>query len=71
MIANLIENTGPNLTPANMQARAPAIGLGRRWATGIPLLAFSNHNWNWTQDARIVYWNAHKTSPYNDIPAPT
>jgi hypothetical protein len=67
MIANLIENTGPNLTPANMQARAPALGALGGGATGLPLLQFSNHNWNWTQDARIVYWNAHKTSPYNNI----
>ena len=65
MIANLVENTGPNLTPANMQSRAPALGAVGGGATGLPLLQFSNHNWNWTQDARVVYWNRNKTSPYN------
>jgi hypothetical protein len=66
MVANLLENTGPNITPANMQARAPALGALGGGATGLPLLQFSNHNWNWTQDARVVYWNAHKTSVYNN-----
>ncbi|MEY2398950.1 MAG: hypothetical protein QOJ00_2124 [Actinomycetota bacterium] len=66
MIANLIENAGPNLTPANMMAQAPAMGSVGGGATGQPLLGFSNHNWNWTQDARIVYWNPHKPSPYNN-----
>jgi hypothetical protein len=46
-------------------ARAPALGSVGGGASGLPLLAFSNHNWNWTQDARVVYWDAHKTSPYN------
>ena len=46
-------------------ARAPQLGAVGGGATGLPLLQFGTHNWNWTQDARIVYWNAHKTSPYN------
>jgi hypothetical protein len=66
MIANLVENTGPNLTPANMQARAPQLGSFGGGATGEPLLQFSAHNWNWTQDQRIVYWNRNKPSPYNN-----
>jgi hypothetical protein len=66
MIADLLENTGPNITPANVQARAPALGSIGGGASGLPLFQFSNHNWNWTQDARIVYWNAHKTSPSNN-----
>ncbi|MEY2472309.1 MAG: hypothetical protein QOK28_1638 [Actinomycetota bacterium] len=68
MIANVLENTGPNLTPANMMSRAPALGSVGGGSTGLPLLRFSNHNWNWTQDARIVYWNAHKQSVYNGKP---
>jgi hypothetical protein len=66
MIANLLENTGPNLTPANTMARAPQLGAIGGGATGLPLLQFSQHNWNWTQDARVVYWNAARHSPYNN-----
>jgi hypothetical protein len=68
MMANLIENAGPNLTPANMQARAPmmpAIGGG---STGLPLLHFAQGDWQWTQDARIVYWDKYGHSTYDSPP---
>ncbi|MDQ1438687.1 MAG: hypothetical protein QOK43_2316 [Acidimicrobiaceae bacterium] len=67
MMANLMQNTGPNLTPENMAARAsalPAVGGG---ASGQPLLAFPKGSWNWVQDARVVYWNKSKASPYNQV----
>jgi len=65
MIANFIENTGPNLTAANMQARAvqlPPIGGG---TTGKALLSVAPGDWNWVQDTRLVYWDKHAKSPYN------
>ena len=67
MMGNLLEATGLNLTPANMQAQAPAMGTLGGAAANVALLGFSKNDWNWTQDARIVYWNAHKTSAYNGL----
>jgi hypothetical protein len=63
MMANLIENTGPALTPQNMQARAPA--LGSVGGNGQPLLSFAKNNYNWTQDVRLVYFNKNAKSAYN------
>jgi hypothetical protein len=65
MMAALIQNTGANLTPANMQARAPSMGTIGGGATGNPLLGFGKDNWNWSQDARYVYWSKTKKSAYN------
>jgi hypothetical protein len=68
MMASLIQNTGPNLTPANMQARAPSLGTVGGGSTGNALLGFGKDNWNWTQDARYVYFSKTKKSPYNGKP---
>jgi hypothetical protein len=68
MLANLIENTGPHLTPENMQARAPAMGSVGGGASGLPLLAFSPGNWTWQQDDRVVYWDRNRNSSYNNQP---
>lgn len=68
MMASLIQNTGPNLTPANMQARAPSLPAVGGGATGNSLLAFGPNNYFWIQDARIVYWDKHKPSSYNKKP---
>ncbi|MBV8957533.1 MAG: hypothetical protein JO087_02095 [Actinobacteria bacterium] len=68
MMANLIENTGPNLTPQNMQAQAPKMGTVGGGATGLPLLGFLPNDWQWTQDTRIVYWDKHRASSYNGKP---
>jgi hypothetical protein len=68
MLANFIENTGPALTAANMQARAirlPPIGGG---TTGKQLLQVAPGNWDWVQDSRVIYWDKHAKSPYNDTP---
>ena len=67
-IINLIENAGPNLTPANMQARAPALGTVGGGSTGNPLLSYSSGNWGWYQDVRVVYWDKNQKSPYNNQP---
>ena len=66
-MANLIQNTGPNLTPANMAARAPALGAVGGGTTGMPTLAFPRGSWNWAQDAKLVYWNKNQPSPYNNL----
>lgn len=68
MLASLIENTGPDLTPARMQAAAPSLGTIGGGATGQPLVGFGRGNYNWQQDARIAYWDRYKTSPYNGAP---
>ena len=68
MIANFMENTGPNLTAANMQARAvqlPPVGGG---TSGRALLAVAPGDWNWIQDTRVIYFDKHAPSPYNGQP---
>jgi len=32
------------------------------------LLALGPGDWNWIQDARVMYFDKHKNSPYNDKP---
>ena len=68
MWASLIENTGPRLTAANMQARAPSLPPVGGGTTGRSLLQVSPGNWDWTQDVRIVYWDKHARSSYNGQP---
>jgi hypothetical protein len=68
MLANLIENCGPMLTPANMQARAPLMPAVGGGASGRPLLQFARGDWQWTQDARIVYWDKYAPSTYDSPP---
>lgn len=68
MFGNLMENAGPDLTPANMQARAPSMGTVGGGSTGEPLLGFAPNDWQWTQDQWVVYWDRNKISPYNGQP---
>jgi hypothetical protein len=68
MLANLLENTGPDLAPDNMQARAPAMAPVGGGATGQALLQFAPGDWSWQQDDRIVYWDRNKNSSYNNQP---
>jgi hypothetical protein len=68
MMASLVENAGPNLTPANMMARSPQLGAVGGGATGLPLRQFGPNNHQWTQDARIVYWNKYGKSTYDSPP---
>jgi hypothetical protein len=65
MFASLLENAGPVLTPARMQAAAPQLGMRGGGTTGHALKGFAPGNWCWTQDVRVVYWDKHRTSPYN------
>ncbi|MGH9114543.1 MAG: hypothetical protein ACRDWW_01805, partial [Acidimicrobiales bacterium] len=65
MLASLIENTGPDLTPARMQAAAPGMGMRGGGNTGVYEVGFAPGDWQWTQDARIVYFDKNATSPYN------
>jgi hypothetical protein len=66
MMANLIENTGPDLTAANMQARAPLLGSVGGGTTGHQLLGFAPGDWHWVQDDRVVYWDNNAVSPYDN-----
>jgi hypothetical protein len=68
MIANFMENTGPNLTAANMQARAPQLPPVGGGTTTKSLLSVSPGNWNWVQDTRLVYWDKRAKSTYNGQP---
>ena len=68
MLASLIQNTGPLLTPARMQAAAPAMGMRGGLETGHALRGFLSGQWTWTRDVRILYFNKHKTSLYNGKP---
>jgi hypothetical protein len=65
MFASLIQNTGPTLTPARMQAAAPSLGTRGGGTTGHEMRGFHQGSWCWTQDVRVVYWNKNKKSPYN------
>ena len=65
MLASLIENTGPDLTPARMAAAAPSLGTIGGGTTGQAEVGFSRGSFNWTIDARVVYWAKNATSPYN------
>ena len=68
MMANLIENAGPGLTPETLQAKAAGMGTLGGGATEQSLLQFGSGDWNWIQDARVVYWDKNKASPYNGLP---
>ena len=68
MLASLIENTGPDLTPARMAAAAPAMGTIGGGTTGHAEVGFSKGSYDWTIDARVVYWAKNRPSPYNGKP---
>jgi hypothetical protein len=69
MIGSLIQNAGPTLTPANMQARSPALGtVGGGPAAGNALLGFGPGDHQWAQDNRVFYWSSTTTSSYNGKP---
>jgi hypothetical protein len=65
LLGTLIQSTGPILTPARMQAAATTIPARGGGKTGHELRVFHKDSWCWIQDARIVYWNKNKKSPYN------
>jgi len=65
MLASLIENTGPDLTPARMAASAPSMGTIGGGTTGHAELGFSRGSFNWTIDARVAYWAKNAISAYN------
>jgi hypothetical protein len=68
MLASLIENTGPDLTPARMAAAAPSMGTIGGGTTGQPELGFLRGSYDWTIDNRVVYWDQHTLSSYNHQP---
>jgi hypothetical protein len=68
MAASLIQNTGPDLTPANMYAKAPSAPALGGGATNQALLHFTSGVGGWQQDVRVVYWDKHKASSYNGQP---
>ena len=68
MLATLVSNAGPDLSPARMAAAAPSLGTMGGGATGHAALGFVKGSYNWTLDSRVAYWDSHKTSPYNGKP---
>ncbi len=68
MLASLIENTGPDLTPARMAAAAPSMGTIGGGTTDNYEVGFSKGSYNWTIDAAVVYWAKATPSPYNNKP---
>jgi hypothetical protein len=68
MLASLIENTGPDLTPARMAAAAPAMGTMGGGTTGHPEFGFPKGNYDWTVDAAVVYWSKTTPSTYDGKP---
>ncbi|HUI03807.1 MAG TPA: hypothetical protein VLZ77_09720, partial [Acidimicrobiales bacterium] len=57
MLASLIENTGPDLTPARMAAAAPSMGTRGGGATGHAEFGFTKGSYDWTIDSAVVYWS--------------
>jgi len=68
MLASLIENTGPDLTPARMAATAPSMGTIGGGSTGHFEVGFSKGSYNWTIDSAVVYWSKTTPSAYNGKP---
>lgn len=68
MLASLIENTGPDLTPARMAAAAPSMGTIGGGTSGQAEVGFSPGSYNWTIDARVAYWDRNRPSTYNGKP---
>jgi hypothetical protein len=65
MMASMIQATGPNLTPTNMEQAAwklPAIGGG---TTGRAKRSFPRGQYAWGQDMRLVYWSTTKVSSFD------
>lgn len=65
MMASLIENTGPDLVAARMQAAAPSMGSIGGGTSGHYQVGFAPGDWQWVQDAEVAYWSKNGTSPYN------
>ena len=65
LLASLIQNTGPFLTPARMQQAAPQMGMRGGGSTGRATRGFTQNNYSWTQDVRVAYFNKNAISPYN------
>lgn len=68
MTAALIENAGPDLSPATMQAAAPRMGTVGGAKSGHQLLGFASSDWHWTQDVRVVFWDNNAKSGYDGQP---
>jgi hypothetical protein len=68
MLGSLIENTGPDLTPARMAAAAPSMGTIGGGKTGHAEFGFSKGSYDWTIDAAVVYWSRSTPSSYNGKP---
>ncbi len=68
MLASLIENTGPDLTPARMASAAPSMGTIGGGTTGHPELGFLRGSYDWTIDTRVVYWDKSAVSSYDHQP---
>ena len=65
MLGALLENAGPHLDAATMQAKAPGLGSVGGGSSGQPLLQFTAGDWSWRQDAALVYWDNKRKSSYN------
>jgi hypothetical protein len=68
MMASLIENTGPDLTPQRMAATAASMGTIGGGTTGHYEVGFRPGDYSWTQDSEVVYWDANRNSSYNGQP---
>jgi len=66
LLASMIQAAGPTLTPANLE-RVRQYGLRGGGTTGHIARGFPSGQYAWGQDMRMVYWNKHAKSPYNDV----
>ncbi len=63
LLASLIQNTGPFLTPARMLLAAPQMGHVCGGMTGHATRGFTRGNYSWTQDVRIADRQQERQEP--------
>ena len=69
LLATLIQQAGPQLTPESANAGMLATAATGGNAPNVAKRAIgANGNFGWTQDSVAVFWDKNRTSPYNGKP---
>lgn len=68
LLASLIQNAGPELTPPNVEAGAHAAGLRGGAGTGHVLRGFEPGIHSWNRDMAISFWDPAAVSAFNGKP---
>ena len=68
LLASLIQNAGPELTPPNVEAGAHAAGFRGGAGTGHALRGFEPGVYSWNRDMAISFWDPRAASAFNGEP---